>query len=111
MVKTIVNPTATYSVAITGSEPFRPQHGVDQVGECGDAENQRNESHIVTYTRSHSLTKPSIAAKVASASRIIPKASTLVRSYERSQAARNITSEAAANTHPASDHGHTGALM
>ena len=64
MVNRIVNATATYSVPMAASELFRAQHRVHEVHERGDAQQQRQQSHGVTYTRSHSATKPSIAANV-----------------------------------------------
>ena len=72
IVKRIVKATATYSVPMGASELLRPQHRVHEVHERGDAQQQRQQSHDVTYTRSQSMTKPTIAANVASPSTTIP---------------------------------------
>ena len=55
-----------------------PQHRVHQVHERRDAQDQRQHGHGVTYTRSQSVTKPSIAANVASPRTTIANASITV---------------------------------
>ena len=54
--------------------------------------------------------KPSIAANTASARTTMPTLS-IATPYERLHAAMNIRTLAATISHPASDQGHTGALM
>jgi hypothetical protein len=54
------------------SELFRPQHRVNEVHERGDAQQQRQEGHDVTYTRSQSATKPSIATNATTPRTIMP---------------------------------------
>jgi hypothetical protein len=60
---------------MAASELLRPHHGVDEVDEGGNTQQQRQQSHDITYTRSHSVTKPSIAANAANPRTIIPIAS------------------------------------
>src|SRR5450756_1935827 len=66
IVNRMVKPTATYSVPIEASEPFRAQHGVHEIHEGGNAQQQRQQSHGSTYTRSHRVTNHSMAANVIS---------------------------------------------
>jgi hypothetical protein len=68
-----------YSVSIETSERrwnpselFRPQHRVHEVYERRDAQQQRNQCHDVTYTRSQSVMNASIEANAANPRTIIP---------------------------------------
>jgi hypothetical protein len=54
------------------SELFRAQHGVHEVRERCDAQEQGQQSHDITYTWSHSLTNAIMAANVASPRTTIP---------------------------------------
>ena len=55
MVNRIVNDDGEiFGAHDDASELLRPQHRVDQVHERGDAQDQRQQRHDVTYTRSQS---------------------------------------------------------
>jgi hypothetical protein len=62
---------------MVGSELLGAQHRVDQVRKRRDAQQQEEQHHDCTYTRSQNVTKASIAANDASPSITIPSASTM----------------------------------
>jgi hypothetical protein len=57
---------------MTALEFLRTQHRVHQIHERADAQDQRQQRHDVTYTRSQSVTKPIIATKVTRPKTTIP---------------------------------------
>ena len=54
------------------SEFFRAQHGVQEVRERCGTQNEREQSHLVTYTWSQNVTNASMAANAASPRTTIP---------------------------------------
>jgi hypothetical protein len=79
---------------MTASEPLGAEHRVQKVRKRGDAQDQRQERHRGTYTRSHKTTKPTIAANVANPRITIPTVSMITPC--RTGRLSNYTQQAAA---------------